>query len=157
MPNMGPPMSALAMPQYANNAINPNPSEVHQANHYDHLVQQSQHTAAGSYPTGFHHNSSLLPQNYSGSVHFQQSSVDYAKIASDDYTKFTAEQLAKMTASPPPSASATSIPTSIKTYTDHMADNSWNQMYSHHQVYGPPNEYSQMQTNYANSNTKYWS
>lgn len=150
-------MSSLPMPQYGNNTINPNPSEVHQTNHYDHLVQQTQHTPTSSYPTTFHHNSTLLPQNYSGSVHFQQSTVDYTKMVNDDYTKFTAEQLAKMTSSPPPIIPTTPIPTSIKTYTDHMTDNSWNQMYSHHQVYGPPNEYSQMQTNYVNPNTKYWS
>lgn len=152
--NMGPPMSSLSMPQYSGNPINTNASDVHQASaHYDHLVQQSQHS--GGYSTGFH-NAGLMSQNYSGSVHFQPSTVDYAKMANEDYPKYS-DQLIKTTTSPPPVAAVTSLPSSIKSYSDHMSEANWNQMYGHHQVYGPPNEYSQIQQNYANPNSKYWS
>lgn len=167
IPNMGPPMSALSMPQYSGNLSNPNQADVHQIpNHYDHLVQQSQHSG---YAAGFHHNAGLMPQNYSGSVHFQPS-LDYGtKLANDDY-KYSTDQITKMSTSPPPSATpqqtavsvsaqpSSTLPTAIKSYTEHMSESNWNhQMYGHHQVYGPPNEYSQMQQNYTNPNAKYWS
>lgn len=144
------------MPQYSGNSINTNPSEVPQTSaHYDHLVQQSQHS--GGYSSGFH-NAGIMSQNYSASVHFQPNTPDYGKMTmNDDYAKYTSDQLIKMTTSPPPAASATSLPTSIKSYSDHMSEANWNQMYGHHQVYGPPNEYSQIQQNYANPNSKYWS
>lgn len=156
-------MSALSMPQYSGNLNNPNQTDVHQIpTHYDHLVQQSQH---GGYGPGFHHNASLMPQNYSGSVHFQPS-LDYGtKLANEDY-KYSTEQITKMTTTPPPPTQQTGVsvsaqpsstlPTAIKTYTEHMSESNWNQMYGH-QVYGPPNEYSQMQQNYTNPNAKYWS
>lgn len=165
IPNMGPPMSALSMPQYSGNLNNPNQTDVHQVpTHYDHLVQQSQH---GGYAASFHHNAGLMPQNYSGSVHFQPS-LDYgAKLANDDY-KYATDQITKMTTTPPPpppqqnavpvsAQPSSTLPTAIKSYTEHMSESNWNQMYGHHQVYGPPNEYSQMQPNYTNPNTKYWS
>lgn len=157
MPNMGPPMPALSMPQYSGNLNNTNAPDVHQvATHYDHLVQQTQHS--GGYATGFHHNTSIMPQNYSGSVHFQPTNVDYGKMTGDDYSKYTADQLTKISSPPPlPPSSSTSIPSTIKSYADHMNESNWNQMYGHHQVYGPPNEYSQMQQNYTNPNSKYWS
>lgn len=143
-------MSSLSMPQYSGNPINTNASDVHQASaHYDHLVQQSQHS--GGYSSGFH-NAGIMSQNYSGSVHFQPSTVDYAKMANDEY-KYS-DQLIKMTGSPPPPAPPTALPSSIKY---DMSEANWNQMYGHHQVYGPPNEYSQIQQNYANPNSKYWS
>lgn len=169
MPNMGPPMP-LAMPQYSSNINNPNQADVHQVAHYDHLVQQSQHSSYGS---GFHHNATagIMSQNYSGSVHFQPS-VEYAtKLPNDDY-KYSSDQLIKMPTTPPLPAStlaptigtsaaaapSSTLSSSMKTYTDHMNESNWNhQMYSHHQVYGPPNEYSQMQQNYVNPNPKYWS
>lgn len=157
---MGPPMSSLSMPQYPTNPINTNVSDVHQASvHYDHLVQQSQHN--GGYSTGFHNTGIMSPQNYTGSVHFQPTTVDYAKMNNDDYAKYTSDQLTKMTSSPPPppppSAPTSSLPPSMKSYSDHMNEANWNQMYGHHQVYGPPNEYSQIQQNYSNANSKYWS
>lgn len=167
---MGPPMP-LSMPQYSTNINNPNQADVHQmSTHYD-LVQQSQHSG---YATGFHHNPTsgiMSAQNYSGSVHFQPT-VDYGtKLPNDDY-KYSSDQLLKMPATPPPSMPPSSLapsvvatsapptsalPTTIKSYADHMNESNWNQMYGHHQVYGPPNEYSQMQQNYVNPNAKYWS
>lgn len=145
-------MSALSMPQYSGNLNNSNSTDVHQVStHYDHLVQPPQHSG---YATGFHHNSGIMAQNYSGSVHFQPT-VDYGKLPNDEY-KYSGEQLMKMTTSPPPPP-PTTIPTAIKSYSDHMGEANWNQMYGHHQVYGPPNEYSQMQQNYPNPNSKYWS
>lgn len=149
MPNIGPQISALSLPQYSGNIGNTSSADAHQvASHYDHLMSQAQHAG---YPSGFQH-STLMPQNYTGSVHFQHS-VDYSKISNEDYTKFTSEQLAKMTQPTSP------LSNPIKTYADHMNEANWNQMYGahHHQVYGPPNEYSQMQQGYSNPNAKYWS
>lgn len=170
MTNMGPPMSALNMPQYSGNMSNTNTPDVHQmTTHYDHLMTQSQHSGYGS---GFH-NAPIMSQNYSSSVHFQPTTVDYGKMPNDDYTKYTTDPLAKMTPPPPPTSLApppqsqlmsatggaipsSTIPGTIKTYSDHMNEANWNQMYNHHQIYGPPNEYSQMQQNYSNPNSKYW-
>lgn len=161
MSNMGTPMSALAMPQYSSNLTNPNQGDVHPvSSHYD-LVQQSQHTG---YVGGFHPNSGIMPQNYSGSVHFQPT-IDYGtKLPNEDY-KYSNDLIKMSNTSPPPiqqpgttsvTQSSTSLPSTIKSYADHMNESNWNQMYGHHQVYGPPNEYSQMQQNY-NPNPKYWS
>lgn len=165
-------MSALSMPQYSGNLNNPNQTDVHQVpSHYDHLVQQSQHSG---YASGFYPNAGLMPQNYSGSVHFQPS-LDYGtKLPNDDY-KYTNDQIIKMSTTPPlppppppPQQQQTAVsvsaqpsstlPLAIKSDTEpHMSEANWNQMYGHHQVYGPPNEYSQMQQNYSNPNPKYWS
>lgn len=168
---MGPPMSALSMPQYSGNLNNPNQADVHQVpSHYDHLVQQSH---GGGYASGFYPNAGLMPQNYSGSVHFQPSLGDYGtKLPNDDY-KYTNDQIIKMSTTPPPPPApsaptqqqstvsvqpSSTIPLAIKSDSEpHMSEANWNQMYGHHQVYGPPNEYSQMQQNYANPNPKYWS
>lgn len=152
MPSIGPQISALSLQQYSNN-IPPNASssDVYQmASHYDSLVSQAQHN---TYPSTFQH-PTLMPQNYSGTMHFQHS-MDYSKMTNDDY-KFTSDQLAKMTQQP-----TSPLSNQIKSYTDHMNESNWNQMYGtaahHHQVYGPPNEYSQIQQGYGNSNVKYWS
>lgn len=161
MSNMGTPMSALAMPQYSNNLANPNQGDVHPvSSHYD-LVQQSQHTG---YAGSFHPNAGIVPQNYSGSVHFQPS-IDYGtKLSNEDY-KYSSDLIKMSNTSPPPiqqpgptsvTQSSSTLPSTIKSYADHMNESNWNQMYGHHQVYGPPNEYSQMQQNY-NPNPKYWS
>lgn len=160
---MGPPMPGLSMPQYSGNLSNQNQTDVHQVpSHYDHLVQQSQH---GGYAPGFYPNAGLMPQNYSGSVHFQPS-LDYGtKLPNDDY-KYASDHISKMTTTPPPpqqtgvSISAqpsSTLPIAIKSDSEHMTESSWNQMYGHHQVYGPPNEYTQMQQSYTNPNAKYWS
>lgn len=158
------------MPQYSGNLNNPNQADVHQVppSHYDHLVQQSQHSG---YAPGFYPNAGLMPQNYSGSVHFQPS-LDYgAKLPNEEY-KYTNDQLIKMSTTPPPPPPppqqqtavpvsvqpSSTIPLAIKSDAEsHMSEANWNQMYGHHQVYGPPNEYSQMQQNYTNPNPKYWS
>lgn len=108
-----------------------------------------------------------MSQNYSGSVHFQPSIEYGTKLPNEDY-KYSSDQLTKISTTPPPppisqqtiatvAQPTSAIPTSIKSYTDHMSEANWNQMYGHHQVYGPPNEYSQMQQNYSNPNAKYWS
>lgn len=176
MSNMGPPMSALNMPQYSGNMSNTNTPDIHQmSTHYDHhLMTPSQHNTG--YGGGFH-NSPIMSQNYPNSVHFQPTNVDYGKLSNDDYTKYAPDPLLKMSPPPPPPSSlppipqtqipsaaiattgipSPAIPTTIKTYADHMNETNWNQMYGHHQIYGPPNEYSQMQQNYANANSKYWS
>lgn len=163
IPNMGPPITGLSMPQYSGNLNNPNQADVHQVpSHYDHLVQQSQH---GGYAPGFYPNTGLMAQNYSGSVHFQPSLEYGTKLPNEDY-KYSSDQIAKMTTTPPPaqqtavSVSAqpsSTLPLAIKSDTEHMAESNWNQMYGHHQVYGPPNEYTQMQQSYTNPNAKYWS
>lgn len=150
MPNIGPQISALSLQQYSGNLTNPSTTDVYQmASHYDNLVSQAQHT---SYPSSFQH-PTLMPQNYSGTMHFQHN-MDYSKMSNDDY-KFTSDQLAKMTQPSSP------LSNPIKSYADHMNEANWNQMYGtthhHHQVYGPPNEYSQMQQGYGNANAKYWS
>ncbi|XP_031620618.1 protein gooseberry-neuro-like isoform X2 [Contarinia nasturtii] len=160
--NMAPPMSALSMPQYSANLSNPNQTDVHQIpTHYDHLVQQSQHTGYGA---SFHHNTGLMPQNYSGSVHFQPS-LDYGTSLKNEDYKYPTDQIKMSTSTPPPpqqtavslpAQPSSTLPTAIKSYTEHMSESNWNQMYGH-QVYGPPNEYSQMQQNYTNPNAKYWS
>lgn len=56
IPNMGPPMSTLSMPQYSGNLNNSNQTDVHHQ-HYDILAQQTQHSG---YATGFHHNSGIM-------------------------------------------------------------------------------------------------
>lgn len=171
IPNMGPPMSALAMPQYSGNLNASNQPDVHQVpTHYNHLVQQTQHSG---YASGFHPNASLMSQNYSGSVHFQPSFDYAAKSPNEEYKypidqkdyKYPVEQL-KMSPPPTPQQTSTALSvqpssalptTAAKPYSEHMPESNWSQMYGHHQVYGPPNEYSQMQQNYINPNAKYWS
>lgn len=99
-----------------------------------------------------------MSQNYTG--HFEYN----GKLPNEDY-KYPIDQLSKISTTPPPSQQpnppmvqpTSTLSTTIKSYTDHMNDANWNQMYGHHQVYGPPNEYSQMQQNFPNSNVKYWS
>lgn len=164
-------MSALAMPQYSGNLNASNQPDVHQVpTHYNHLVQQTQHSG---YASGFHPNASLMSQNYSGSVHFQPSFDYAAKSPNEEYKypidqkdyKYPVEQL-KMSPPPTPQQTSTALSvqpssalptTAAKPYSEHMPESNWSQMYGHHQVYGPPNEYSQMQQNYINPNAKYWS